>query len=167
MATFLPLLSLATLLTIPADTVTGENAYVRTADAIINDSATMAFLRRNDSTNVSPGICVADSLSTLDRFPFDAYPGDSVVSVFKADMLRPVRSSPTEWPARLRRVESPAGILFISRQEGRTILAELFFFDPGYRSYEEYCITSDSLKFLLQVGRGGRVTIAGRVRLLR
>jgi len=167
MSMVLPFLSFAALLAIPANAAAGENAYVRTVDAVISDTRAAEFLRQEKHPDVSPAIRVADSLYTLDRFPFDTYPDDSVVSVYKAEMLRPVRSFPADWPARLQRVESPAGILFISRQEGRTILAELFVFDPAYRSYEEYCIASDSLKFLLHVAHGGRVTIAGRVHLLR
>lgn len=167
MLTLLSCLPLAAFAVLPADSMAAEDVYVRAADAILHDSASALFLRRDGRTHDPLTVCLAESLYTLDRFPFDAYPGDSAVSVYKADMLRPVRSFPTAWPARLRCAGPPDGMLFIARREGSSIIAELFVFDPRHRSYEAYCIASDSMKFLLHVTRGNRVAIAGRVRLLR
>ncbi len=167
MLTILRGISLMIAIAAPADSVIAEDVYIRAADAILGDSATALFLRREEGLEVPLSICVAESLYTLDRFPFDTSPGDSAVSVYKADMLRPVRSFPVTWPPRFRGGATPAGILFISLREKGAILAELFVFDPLLASYEAYCIARDSLKFLLQVTRGNRVSITGRVRLLR
>jgi hypothetical protein len=167
MLTVLCGISLMIAVTPPADSVSVEDVYLRAADAILGDSATALFLRRGEGTEIPLSIGVAESLYTLDRFPFDTSPGDSAVSVYKADMLRPVRAYPVTWPPRFRGGATPAGILFISLREKGFILGELFVFDPILASYEAYCIARDSLKFLLHVTRSNLVSITGRVRLLR
>ena len=167
MVTLSSILSLAAFLTLPADSAPEGAVYVRAVTLVLEDTATAAFLGPEDSARSGMTVRVVDSLYTLDRFPFDTYPGETVVSVYKADMLRPVRSTPAPWFARFGNGGPPRGILFVARRDGESILAELFAYVPHYRSYEEYCIASDSLKFHFRITPGRRVVIAGRVRLLR
>lgn len=151
----------------PPDSAQVKEASLNAVEAILADSATALFLRREAGIADPLTIAVAESLYTLDRFPFDAFPGDTAVSVYKADMLRPLRSIHAPWLSRFRRALPPTGRLFLSPIERGAIVAELFVFDPHAMSYEAYCIASNSLKFLVRITRGNRAVIAGRVRLLR
>jgi hypothetical protein len=149
------------------DSLSSREPYIQAALAVLRDPAVLNFLVSAEGRPASLELMIVDSLFTLDRFPFDTVLGDSVVSVYKADVLRPLRSFPAPWLAGITHATRPAGVLYLARREGDDIVGELFPFDSACRSYEDYTISSNSLKYLLHIIPRKSIQIVRRVRLLR
>ncbi|MEW6511124.1 MAG: hypothetical protein AB1428_09225 [Bacteroidota bacterium] len=167
-------MSILTLLTlasaIPCMQVDSTPAamYARIIDQILHHPATAQFLGVEMSAVASTDVVVVDSLYTIDRFPFDrpVREGDEI-SVYKADVLRPLRTFPAPWMPHHGTGDRPRGILFVSRDEEGVVIAEVFVVRQGSRAYEEYALAKDSLKFMVRCGRDGTIRSILYVLLLR
>jgi hypothetical protein len=162
--TFLSFLAL-TLLGAP-DSLELAAMYARAFDTLATEPATASFLGVA-GREVYHITSIADSLFTIDRYPFDGDSFGETVSVYGAVNLRPIHSFPAPWLGRLTSPTEPKGVLFFSTLERGEIIAELFAYHEEYLSYEEYCTSVDGLKFLLRIGSDGHPSIRYRVRLLR
>lgn len=132
----------------------------------------------DDTRTVGDQILVADSLVTLDPFPYyreagewrmfyDEYPEQTEISIYRAIFLRPIRTLWHRELARFSRPKDPRGILFFSRPEEGALAAELFPFHPGVLSYEEYYTSTPSLKILLLLDPKGAIAGSRTIRLTR
>ena len=123
-------------------------------------------------------ILVADSLVTLDPFPYyweagkwqmfyDKYPEQTEISIYRAVFLRPIRTIWHPALSRFPRLNNPRGILFFSRPEHEALVAELFPFHPDLCSYEEYYTSTPSLKILLFLDAQGSIAGNRTIKLMR
>jgi len=162
-----------TLLTVivffsPADSVrTPDILYGRVLDCISEDSATRVFLRLDPEVSVRQSLRLVDTLYTIDRFPFDDDTAHESVSIYRAIALRPLRLQYVPSLSDEEHMTTTRGIVFASPAEHGVILVEIFVPREGVTSYEEYCMSDNSLKFLLSVAPEERVRLVRHVMLLR
>ena len=155
------------LMMLPGDTAAPIDVYQRVFAFVASDSSTAAFLACEARGDMRSLLRVADSIYTLDRFPFDSDEDAEALSVYHADMLRPLRAAFAPTLAQLSSPDPSRGILFFSFLEGSALLAEVFSFHADYHTYEEYCLSTHSLKFLFSVPPSGIPQLLGRRCLLR
>jgi len=149
------------------DTSSFGARFVRVLDRVSSCPETARFLGLDDRLATRADLCVSDSIYSIDRFPFGLDLDSSEVSIFRADMLGPVRAIFVPDLASLPSTDRPRGMVFLSIPRQDTILAEVFPYRQEFRSYEEYCMSTDSMKFLLWAGPEGPAAILHFVHLLR
>jgi len=149
------------------DTSSLAARFDRVLDRVSSCSETALFLGIDDRLATRADLCVSDSIYSLDRFPFGLDLDSREVSIFRADMLGPVRAIFVPELASLPVPDRPRGIVFLSIPRQDTILAEVFPYRQDFTTYEEYCLSTDSMKYLLWAGPRGPAAIIRFVRLLR
>ena len=155
-----------------------EVNYAQAFAYICTIQETASIIDIDDLGSVKDQIVVADSLVTLDPFPyywdagewrmyFDESEDQTEISIYRAIFLRPIRTIWNREVENLPRPENPRGILFFSKPEEGALIAELFPFNEGLFSYEEYYTSTPSLKILLRLDSLGTIVGARFIRLLR
>ena len=152
----------------PADSVRAPDIlYGRVLDCISEDSATRVFLRLDPEDSVRPSLRLVDTLYTIDRFPFDDDTAHESVSIYRAITLRPLHLQYVPSLSHEEQMTTTRGIVFASPSEHGAILVEIFVPRKGMTSYEEYCMSANSLKFLLSVDPEDGVRVVRHIMLLR
>lgn len=164
----LTLLILSAVLAVHAgDSLSQTRAYARAFTLIAAHQATREFLELRSQSPAEEAIAIVDTVYTLDRFPFDSPLDGDAVSVYRADVIRPLHARHAPWLAYGCARPGARGILFFSIIERWGFIAELFPMDPALRSYEQYSVTLTGLKFLFSFGESGRIELRRHVRLDR
>ena len=152
--------------------------YVQAFAFVCSLQAAPSVVDIDDRRSIKDQILVADSLVTLDPFPYywdagewrmyyDESEDQTEISIYRAIFLRPIRTIWNPEVELLPRPKDPRGILFFSKPEEGVLIAELFPYQDGFFSYEEYSTSTPSLKILLSISVQGKVTGARSIRLLR
>jgi hypothetical protein len=146
---------------------TSEILYGRVFDCISGDSSARTFLQLDPADSVRQALQLVDTLYTIDRFPFDDDTGQESVSIYRAITLRPLRKQYVPSLSGKEHETTTRGIVFVSPSEHGSILVEIFATHKGMTTYEEYCMSTDSMKFLLSAGSDCTVRVVRHIRLLR
>jgi hypothetical protein len=141
--------------------------YQQVYALVCAEPALREFLDLGPSTIAAQELMTIDTLYTIDRFPFDVDTVHSAISVYRADMLRPLRTRYAPFLSRNFSYVTPQGVMFVSFVENGDILSEVFRTRKGTGSYEEYRMSAEGLKFLLTVSPDCSVHVVRHVLLLR
>jgi hypothetical protein len=161
-------LILSAVLTIHAgDSLSQTRAYTLAFTLIAAHQATRDFLDIRSQVAVEEAIAIVDTVYTIDRFPFDSPLHGDVVSIYRAEVIRPLHARYAPWLAYGYARPGARGILFFSIIERGAFIAELFPMDPALRSYEQYSVALTGLKFLFSFGASGHIELRRHVRLDR
>lgn len=152
---------------VTGDSASANSRYVRVFDLVSSLPETVRFLGVAEREGARAELSVPDSVYSLDLFPFGQESDSPEVSIFRADMLGPVRAVYAPELARTRSRTDVQGIVFISLVRQDTIIAEVFPFHKEFGSYDDYCVSTDGMKYLLWAPREGPARLLRVIRLLR